>query len=135
DVLAENPNILKPSLNNSGPFRWFLYDALRDGKPIDRMATELILLRGAKYEGGSAGFGMAADNDAPLAAKGQVIGSAFLGMELQCARCHDAPFHSNKQRDLYALAAMLERKTLTVPKSSTVPVAFFERKARESLIK
>jgi mono/diheme cytochrome c family protein len=135
DVLAENPNILKPSLNNSGPFRWFLYESLRDRKPLDRMVSELVLLRGSKYEGGSAGFGMAADNDAPLAAKGQVIGSAFLGMELQCARCHDAPFHSSKQRDLYSVSAMLERKTVTVPKTSTVPAAFFERKARESQIK
>ncbi len=135
DVLAENPSMLKPSLNNSGPFRWFLYDALRDAKPLDRMATELILLRGSKTEGGSAGFGVAADNDAPFAAKGQILGSAFLGLELQCARCHDAPFHESKQRDLYSLAAMLERKPVTVPKSSTVPAAFFEKKARESVIK
>jgi cytochrome c553 len=135
DVLAENPNILKPSLNNSGPFRWFLYDALRDNKPMDRLVTELLMLRGSKYEGGSAGFGMAADNDAPLAAKGQVLAGAFLGVELQCARCHDSPFHSTKQRELYSLAAMLERKEVTVPKSSTVPLAFFEKKARESLIK
>ncbi|HEY8666748.1 MAG TPA: DUF1549 domain-containing protein, partial [Tepidisphaeraceae bacterium] len=89
DLLAENPNFLKPSLNNTGPFRWFLYEAMRDNKPIDRIVTELVMMRGGKYEGGSAGFGMAADNDAPLAAKGQVLGSAFLGLELQCARCHD----------------------------------------------
>lgn len=135
DVLAENPSILKPSLNNSGPFRWFLYDAIRDGKGLDRLVTELILMRGGKAEGGSAGFGVASDNDAPMAAKGQILGSAFLGLELQCARCHDAPFHSIKQKDLYSLAAMLDRKTVTVPKTSTVPAAFFERKARESLIK
>jgi cytochrome c553 len=135
DVLAENPSMLKPSLNNSGPFRWFLYEALRDGKPMDRMVSELVLLRGGSPEGGSAGFGVAADNDAPLAAKGQVIGGAFLGIELQCARCHDAPFHSSKQRDLYAVSAMLNRKSVTVPKTSRVPAAFFEKKARESLIK
>ncbi len=135
DVLAENPSILKPSLNNSGPFRWFLFDAIGDGKPLDRMATELVMMRGSAYEGGSAGFGMAADNDAPLAAKAQILGSAFLGVELQCARCHDSPYHSTKQRDLYALAAFLERKPLTVPKTSTVPAAFFEKKDRESLIR
>lgn len=135
DVLAENPNMLKPSLNNTGPFRWFLYESLRDNKPLDRMVTELILLRGSEREGGAAGFGLAADNDAPFAAKGHIIGQAFLGIELQCARCHDSPYHSTKQQDLYALAAMMERKTVSVPKSSTVPAAFFEKKARESLIK
>lgn len=135
DVLAENPNMLKPSLNNTGPFRWFLHESLRDGKPLDRMVTELILLRGSEREGGAAGFGLAADNDAPFAAKGHIVGQAFLGIELQCARCHDSPYHSTKQQDLYALAAMFERKTVSVPKSSTVPAAFFEKKARESLIK
>ena len=135
DVLAENPSVLKPSLNNTGPFRWFLYEALRDGKPMDRLVTELIMLRGSEREGGSAGFGLAADNDAPFAAKGHIIATAFLGIELQCARCHDSPYHSTKQRDLYSLAALFERKTVTVPASSTVPAAFFEGKARESLIK
>src|SRR5262249_47813210 len=120
---------------NSGPFRWFLYDALRDDKPFDRFVTELVLMRGSVYEGGSAGFSLAADNDAPFAAKGHILGTAFLGIELQCARCHDSPYHSTKQRDLYALAAMLQRKPAIVPKTSTVPAAFFEKKARESLIR
>lgn len=135
DILAENPTLLNASLNTTGPFRWFLYDALRDDKPLDRLVTELMLLRGSPHEGGSAGFGIAADNDAPFAAKGQIVASAFLGIELQCARCHDSPYHSTKQRDLYALAAMFEHKPVTVPKTSRVPAAFFEKKSRESLIK
>ena len=135
DVLAENPTLLNPSLNTTGPFRWFLYDSLRDNKPLDRIVTELIQLRGDPHEGGSAGFAIAADNDAPFAAKGQIVANAFLGIELQCARCHDSPYHSTKQSDLYSLAAMLEQKTVTVPKTSRVPAAFFEAKARESLIK
>lgn len=135
EVLAENPNMLKPSLNNSGPFRWYLHEALRDNKPFDRIVTELILLRGSEREGGTAGFGLAADNDAPFAAKGHIIGTAFLGIELQCARCHDSPYHSTTQKDLYSLAAMLERKTVTVPSTSTVPAGFFENKDRESLVK
>ena len=135
DVLAENPTLINASLNTTGPFRWFLYDALRDDKPWDRMVTELILLRGSQHEGGSAGFGIAANNDAPFAAKGQIVASAFLGIELQCARCHDSPFHSTTQRDLYSLAAMFEQKPVTVPATSRVPDAFFAKQHRESLIK
>lgn len=134
DVLAENPTLINSSLNTTGPFRWYLYDSLRDNKPFDRMVTELILLRGGAHDGGSAGFGIAGDNDAPLAAKGQIVASAFLGVELQCARCHDSPYHSTKQRDLYALAAMFARRPVTVPATSRVPTAFFENKARASLI-
>lgn len=136
DVLAENPNLLKPSLNNTGPFRWFLYETLRDNRPLDRMATELIMMRGSEREGGSAGFGMAADNDAPMATRGIVLASAFLGTQLQCARCHDSPYHSTIQRDLFSIAAMMTRSDVTVPVTSTVSPGFFEKNAgRESLIK
>lgn len=135
DVLAENPNLLKPSLNNTGPFRWYLHDALIDNRPLDRMVTEIVMMRGSEREGGSAGFGMAADNDAPMATRGIVLASAFIGVQLQCARCHDSPYHQTKQRDLFSLAAMMSRKNLTVPKSSTVAAGFFEKNSgRESLI-
>jgi mono/diheme cytochrome c family protein len=135
DALAENPTLINASLNSTGPFRWFLLDSLRDHKPLDRLVTELLMMRGDASHGGSAGFAQAGENDAPFATKGHIIASAFLGVELQCARCHDSPYHSTKQRDLYSLAAMLERKTVTVPKTSRVPAAFFEKKARESLIR
>ncbi|GAA4427897.1 DUF1553 domain-containing protein [Bremerella cremea] len=134
DLLAENPTMINATLNATGPFRWFLYDSLRDDKSLDRMVTELIMLRGSSADGGSAGFGQAAQNDSPFAAKGHVVASAFLGLEMQCARCHDSPYHSTTQKDLYSLAAMFSRKSVTVPKSSTVPPGFFESKQRESLI-
>lgn len=135
DLLAENPTLLNQSMGSTGPFRWFLHDSLRDRKPLDRMVTELISMRGGAAEGGSAGFAMASENDSPMAAKGHIIASAFLGVELQCARCHDSPYHSTTQEDLYSLAAMLSRKPVTVPKTSRVPAAFFEnQEVRKSLI-
>ena len=134
DLLAENPTLLNQSLNSTGPFRWFIYESLVDRKPLDRMVTELILMRGDPVRGGSAGFGEAAENDAPFAAKAHIIASSFLGVEMQCARCHDAPYHSSKQRDLFSLSAMLERKPVKVPASSRVPASFFEHKGRKSLI-
>jgi len=134
DVLAENPNLLKPTLNNTGPFRYWIHEALVDNKSADRFATELIMMGGSTWAGGPAGFSLASQNDVPMAAKAHVIGSAFLGVELKCARCHDAPFHSWKQSDLFEMAAMLSRKPLTLPESSTVPVAFFEQHERQSLI-
>ncbi len=135
DLLAENPGLLNASLNSTGPFRWFLYDSLRDRKPLDRMVTELILMRGSASDGGSAGFALAGENDSPMAAKAHILSSAFLGIELQCARCHDSPFHSTTQEDLFSIAAMLNRKSLSPPKTSRVPAAFFDGIGRESLIK
>jgi len=121
DVLAENPGILKPMLNNTGPFRWWLHDSFADNKPMDRFATELILMEGSLYYGGPAGFGMATDNDVPMAQKAQIVAQAFLGMQMQCARCHDAPYHDFKQEQLFSLAAMLRREPQTVPLSSSIP--------------
>lgn len=134
DTLAENPSLINKSLNSSGPFRFFLYESLLDRKPLDRMLTELLLMRGDVPRGGSVGFSVAGENDSPFAAKAHIISSAFLGIEMQCARCHDSPYHETTQRDLYNLAAMLNRKPLTVPETSRVPAAFFEKQGRESLI-
>ncbi len=135
DLLAENPGLLNASLNSTGPFRWYLYDSLRDRKPLDRMVTELIMMRGSPSDGGSAGFALAGENDSPMAAKAHILASAFLGVELQCARCHDSPFHSTTQEDLFSIAAMLNQKPLSPPKTSRVPATFFDRIGRESLIK
>jgi len=121
DVLAENPGILKPMLNNTGPFRWWIYESLADNKPLDRFCTELVMMDGSLYYGGPAGFSMATDNDVPMAQKAQVLAQAFLGMQMQCARCHDAPYHQFKQKDLFSLAAMLKRAPEQVPVSSSIP--------------
>lgn len=121
DVLAENPNIVNPTLNNTGPFRWWIHESFLDNKPFDRFATELIRMEGSKYYGGPGGFEMATQNDVPMAAKAHIVGQAFLGLEMKCARCHDAPFHDFKQSDLFQVAAMLRRGPQAVPPSSLIP--------------
>lgn len=121
DVLAENPNVINPTLNNTGPFRWWLHESFSDNKPFDRFATELVLMEGSTHYGGPAGFSLATQNDAPMAAKAHILAQAFLGMEMKCARCHDAPYHDFAQRDLFSLASMLNRKPVSVPATSTIP--------------
>ena len=121
DVLAENPALTKPTLNNTGPFRWYIHDAMVDNWGMDRFVTNLIRMDGSRYLGGPAGFGMASQNDVPMAAKAHVLATAFLGVEMKCARCHDAPSHPFMQADLFSMAAMLNRKPLKVPASSSIP--------------
>lgn len=122
DVLAENPNIVNPTLNNTGPFRWWIHESFLDNKPLDRFATELIRMEGGLYAGGPGGFEMASENDAPMSAKAHIVAQAFLGVDMRCARCHDAPFHDLSQENLFNIAAMLNRKPQPVPKTSTVPL-------------
>jgi hypothetical protein len=135
DVLAENPNIINATLNNTGPFRWWVHESMLDDKPLDLMVTELLRMEGSVQFGGPAGFGMASQNDVPMAAKGIIVSSAFLGIDMQCARCHDAPTHVSKQEDLFQLAAMLAQKPLTVPATSSVGLDKLSAGGRKPLIK
>lgn len=128
DVLAENPGILKPDLNNTGPFRWWIHQSFADGIPFDRFVAELVEMEGSIHQGAPAAFSQSTLNDAPFAAKGDIVGRAFLGANLGCARCHDAPFHPVKQKDLFSLAAMLAGKPLKLPVTSTVPMREGARK-------
>ena len=134
DVLAENPNLINPTLNNTGPFRWWIYESLLDNKPLDLFVTELIRQEGSERFGGPAGFSVASQNDVPMAAKGIIVSSAFLGVEMKCARCHDAPTHASKQKDLMQLAAMLGGKAIKLPVTSTVAMDHLRLGGREPLI-
>ena len=134
DILAENPNILNPTLNNSGPFRWWIYESLADHKPLDLMVTELLRLKGSAAAGGPAGFGIASQNDVPMAAKATIVTTAFLGMETKCARCHDAPAHTAKQEQVFAVAALLSTKPVKVPLTSSVSMTKLREGGRKPLI-
>jgi hypothetical protein len=128
DVLAENPGILKPDLNNTGPFRYWIHQSFRDGLPFDRFVAELVQMEGSLHQGAPAAFAQATLNDAPMAAKADILSQAFLGQKLGCARCHDAPFHPFKQKDLFSLSAMLAGKPVKLPVTSTVPMREGARK-------
>lgn len=130
DVLAENPGILKPDLNNSGPFRWWLHQSFADNIPFDRLVAELIQMEGSIYQGAPGAFKLATLNDSPMAAKADIVAQAFLGEKLSCARCHDAPDEPHKQKDTFGFGAMLEGKPVKLPASSTVPMIEGFRKPR-----
>ncbi|MFZ4766899.1 MAG: DUF1549 domain-containing protein, partial [Roseimicrobium sp.] len=134
DVLAENPNMLNPTLNNTGPFRWWIYESLLDNKPMDLFVTELLRMKGSERFGGPAGFAAASQNDVPMAAKGTIVSTAFLGVEMKCARCHDSPANISTQQDLFELAAMLATKPVEVPITSSVSAEKLTAGGRKPLI-
>jgi Protein of unknown function (DUF1553)/Protein of unknown function (DUF1549)/Planctomycete cytochrome C/Concanavalin A-like lectin/glucanases superfamily len=134
DVLAENPNMLNPTLNNTGPFRWWIYESLLDDKPLDLFVTELVRMRGSERYGGPAGFAVASQNDVPMAAKGTIVSTAFLGVEMKCARCHDSPAGKSTQQDLFELASMLKTEALAVPITSSVASDRLTMNGRKPLI-
>jgi hypothetical protein len=84
----------------------WLRAAVRDNKPLDRMAAELITARGSTFRSGPANFfrlNRGPENAAEAAAQ------LFLGIRLQCARCHQHPFERWTQEDYHSLAAYFAR--------------------------
>jgi hypothetical protein len=86
--------------------RNWIYMALRDNKPLDKVLTELIIARGNTYRVGPANFyrlHLGPDNLTEATA------SIFLGIRLECAKCHQHPFEKWTQDDYYGLAAYFAR--------------------------
>jgi len=60
----------------------------------------------------------------------EVFGKAFLGLTLNCARCHDHKFDAISQRDFYALAGFLKSSSYRQVRFDTVEV---ERRVAQEL--
>ena len=83
---------------------------IADDRPLGEFVAEMITTLGSTYEHPPAGFHRT-HRDPETAAES--IGQVFLGVRLQCARCHNHPFDKWRQDDYYGLAAYfttLERK-------------------------
>jgi hypothetical protein len=128
DLLAENPTLINATLNSTGPFRWFLSDALRDGKGLDRMVTELMMMRGDVGRGGSVGFALAGKMTRPLPPASSL---PHFWASSCSARCDSLQHHAARR----IRWRRCSRKTVTVPATSRVPARVLRKKGRESLIK
>jgi len=91
----------------------YLQASLRQNKPYDRMALELIAATGAGQPGadnfnGAANFLLAhasADATAATARTSRV----FLGVQLQCVQCHDHPTAPLQQDSFWAMNAFFRQ--------------------------
>ena len=115
-----------------GAFRSWLHDSLARDLPYDRIVTELLTASGPNSEGGPKRASEANDGTAPLAAgiRGAVnwalayqetpqdlAGAAsrtLLGVQIQCAQCHDHKTEKWTQGDFQSFAAAFAR-TRPVP--------------------
>ena len=76
---------------------------------VDQLVATHFLRNGQDGTGESDGNSdeLRADRYSVIEGAVQVVGSALLGLTLQCARCHDHKFEPVTQRDYYALQAVL----------------------------
>ncbi len=87
-------------------FNLWLRRAFRENRPFDRMVDELVTAQGSIFTNGPANYYRVATGPDDLA---ETTAQVFLGVRLQCAKCHHHPFESYGQDDYYGLAAYFVR--------------------------
>jgi len=87
-------------------FNAWLREALRTNRPADQLARELLTAQGNLYQNGAAAFFFVDQTPEELA---ETTAQVFLGVRLQCAKCHHHPYEAWSQDDYYGLAAVFAR--------------------------
>lgn len=86
------------------------YDWIRQSmvanKPLNQFAKELIASRGSTYKAPAANYYRAL-RDPHI--RGEATAQVFLGIRMQCAKCHNHPFDRWTQNDYHQLAAFFAR--------------------------
>jgi hypothetical protein len=95
-------------LNEKGmwSFHNWVRAALRDKKPVDEMVRDIITAEGSTFTEGPANYYQVARTPADWA---ETTAQVFLGVRMQCAKCHHHPFEKWSQDDYYGLTAFFVR--------------------------
>lgn len=104
DLLRPNPYHvgIKSTLNYDAWIR----DAFRKNKPYDQFVRELVAAKGSTWRNG--GANMFRDRRQPDELT-TIVSQVFLGIRLECAKCHHHPFEKWGQDDFYSFAAYFGR--------------------------
>ena len=89
-------------------FSSWIRASLRENKSMDQFVREILLAQGSIYQNGQANFYKVSAQPTDLA---ETTAQVFLGIRLECAKCHQHPFESYSQADYYGLAAFFTRVT------------------------
>ena len=84
----------------------WLKESFRQNKPFDKLVRELVTAKGSTFSNGPANYFRIANNPQDLT---EATSQLFLGVRLQCAKCHNHPFEPLSQNDYYGFAAFFAR--------------------------
>ena len=104
DILRCSRNIL----TDKGMYaynRW-IRQSVADNKPWNQFAREMLLAEGSAYSDGPANYYRASTGPQELA---ETTSQVFLGVRIQCARCHNHPYEKWTQNQYYQMAAFFSR--------------------------
>jgi len=104
DILRSNSKKLKTA--GVYKFRRWLYDSVLNDQPLNEFAHQLLTAKGSVFENPAANFWRASrdPNDAT-----ETTAQLFLGIRIQCAKCHNHPFERWSQDNYYGIAAAFTR--------------------------
>jgi hypothetical protein len=104
DMLRVNRDDLGPK--SAYHYHQWLRRAWRENKPYDRLIRELITAQGSSERNWEVNFYKAFKdpNDLTVA-----VSQVFLGIRLECAKCHHHPYEKWGQDDFYSFAAFFPR--------------------------
>jgi len=80
--------------------------AVRENWPMTRLARELLVSQGSLYNNGATAYYFVDTDPAQL---GESTAQLFLGVRLQCAKCHHHPYETWSQEDYFGLANFFTR--------------------------
>jgi len=84
----------------------WMKEAFRTNRPFDEVVTELVTAKGSVYSSGPANYYRIFNNSSELT---EATAQLFLGVRLECAKCHHHPFEKYGQEDYYAFSAFFAR--------------------------
>jgi hypothetical protein len=84
----------------------WLKESFRQNKPWDKIVRELVTAKGSTFSNGPANYFKIANNPQDLT---EATSQLFLGIRLQCAKCHNHPYEPLSQTDYYSFAAFFAR--------------------------
>ncbi len=87
-------------------FHHWIRQALAENRPLNEFARQLIVGRGSTYKEPAANYYRALRD--PYA-RAEATAQVFLGIRMQCAKCHNHPFNRWTQNDYHQLAAFFAR--------------------------
>lgn len=87
-------------------FHGWIRESFAQRKPLNQFAREIVAARGSTYEVPPTNFYRALRNPA---ARAESTAQVFLGIRLQCARCHNHPFDRWTQDDYYGWSNFFAR--------------------------
>lgn len=129
DVVSyRSPNENDRQVNYPAFEKW-LAEQFAANKPWDKIATEIITATGPTDENGAAVFAVA-EEGSPVEMAGEVS-RVFLGIQIQCAQCHDHPSDPWKRQQFHEFAAFFSGvKSRRVAKAAKGQTPVFEVSAK-----